>query len=260
MLVLMCHPFEASSSRGASVLQLLPAVLTFRSRFTDFLVYEIDQQHNVLRLQNISKPDEPITPKPEENHAINPGAPIVTAFVSGGAAESDAGAESGAIAGVSDPSQTGSTAAGTSVTTEFTGASGSADDKPWPERFTSRLSLHLSLDAIEQLKQMFLEGPTPPLSSVGDPVECPAPTPIPIPTNSPSPAPALGNREIKYGERVGRGGRGGSGVRGRTTGRERPKPTHEDHRKVVSDVSKIFNMIPFRIASELGVNALFEIN
>jgi tRNA pseudouridine13 synthase len=244
------------------MLEFLVAVFMTSLRFTDFLVFEIDQQYSLVRLQNISKPDEHITPKPEEKHTRNPDAPIVAAAVSEGAAEPVAGAGSLAepvthAPGASDPLRTGSlgsAAAGTSVATEVAGTSDSAyNSKPWPERFTSRLFPHLSLDAIEKLKQMFLEGPTPPPPSADDPAERPPPTPIPIPTNNLSAE--SGNRETKYGGRIARGARGGKGARDRTAGQERPKPRHEDHRKVVSDVSNFFNMTPIRIASELGVNA-----
>lgn len=103
------------------------------------------------------------------------------------------------------------------------------DEGPWPERFTTTLSAYLSAPSIEQLKQMYLEGPEPPFVSdggwgarkpreEGDAEEAP---------EEPVKESTRGNR----GRGRGRGGRGGRG------GRAGKRP---DTRKVVSEVRHIF--------------------
>lgn len=150
-----------------------------------------------------------------------------------------------------------SPADGTLVKTETVDVSESEDNKAWPARFTSRLSQYLSSEAIEKLKEMFLAGPVPLPAPVDDPIARPPPTPIPIPTSHPA-RPVPDGREA--GGRGGRGDRESKGGWGGAAGRERPKAKHQDHRKVVSDVSKNFNIIIFS-GAELRVNTRpLEIN
>lgn len=214
-------------------------------RFTDFLVFEIDREHNVVRLQNISKPDES-SHKPEDKDTNTPGAAIdihpttecATGPVTGAATLTKSVIDTASDSNPLPTDNLSSTAAGTSIKVEVAETPDFEDNNPWRARFTARLEQLLSLEAIEKLKQMFLEGPTSPIVSPDDSNERPPPTPIPIPSNNPSRSQSDG-RATKHEERRGRGGREGRGGRIGAPGRERPKLQNADHRKVVSDVSKI---------------------
>ena len=217
-------------------------------RFTDFLVFEIDREHNVVRLQNISKPDES-SHKPEDKDTSTPGAAIdihpttecATEPVTGAGTLTKSVIDTASDSNPLPTDNLSSTAAGTSIKVEVAETPDFEDNNPWRARFTARLEQFLSLEAIEKLKQMFLEGPTSPTVSPDDSNERPPPTPIPIPSNNPSRSESDG-RATKHEERRGRGGRGGREGRGGrigAPGRERPKLQNADHRKVVSDVSKI---------------------
>ena len=104
---------------------------------------------------------------------------------------------------------------------------------PWPDLFSTRLSPFLSAEKIEEVKQMFLEGPEPPFVSdagwSGRPAakanENAGSGSMDIEEN----VETRGDDKGKKGsnnrgrDRGGRGGRGG-------------KPVREDHRKVKSEV------------------------
>lgn len=110
--------------------------------------------------------------------------------------------------------------------------------EPWPEHFDTSLKPFLSEDVIARVKNLFLEGPEPPLVSdsgwagraakvaAQDNGDDAAPEP-------PAEEPAQG-RGKKGRDRGGRGGRGARGGRG--GGRGGRPGMREDHRKVLSDV------------------------
>src|SRR6267154_299002 len=134
-------------------LKLVPkqVSLTVR-RFTDFLVYEVDQDSNVVHIKSLGMP------APSEKKAKNVGEP---------ASEVNADAPSG------EPTVKEGTEAelGTETSPEaLDKAPGESSKqvssiKPWPDSFTTRLSPFLSTEKIEEVKKMFLEGPEPPFVS-----------------------------------------------------------------------------------------------
>ncbi|KAF8663481.1 hypothetical protein AX16_001049 [Volvariella volvacea WC 439] len=104
-----------------------------KQRFTDFLVYEIDQENNVVHLKNIDKPD---------SHNKHPTPATV---------DEDDGLqqEKVALEHISEKAEPAVPSHPTS-------------GESWPQHFTDRLSKYLSPAALEQLRKMYLEGPEPP--------------------------------------------------------------------------------------------------
>ena len=106
--------------------------------------------------------------------------------------------------------------------------------EPWPDSFTTRLSPFLSTKEIEEVKNMFLEGPEPPfVSDTG------------WSGRQAAKAKESGGSGSMDGEenvetRKENGGKRGSSKRGRDRGgrggRGGGKPIREDHRKVASEV------------------------
>jgi len=104
---------------------------------------------------------------------------------------------------------------------------------PWPDLFSTRLTPFLSAEKIEEVKQMFLEGPEPPFvsdagwsgRSAAKANENGGSSSMDIGENVETRSDDKGKKESnKRGrDRGGRGGRGG-------------KPVREDHRKVISEV------------------------
>ncbi|KDQ29347.1 hypothetical protein PLEOSDRAFT_1064122 [Pleurotus ostreatus PC15] len=93
-----------------------------KQRFTDFLVFEVDQDSKVIHLKSLSMPDSS-SKTPKESTAAESSITQVAA--------SDAPT-------IAEPAE------------------------PWPESNNTALAPFLSEDAISKLKTMFLEGPTPP--------------------------------------------------------------------------------------------------
>jgi tRNA pseudouridine13 synthase len=117
-----------------------------------------------------------------------------------------------------------------------------ASTVPWPDSFSTRLNPFLSTEKIEEIKQMFLEGPEPPFVSDAGWSGRLAPK-----ANESGASSSMdivettgrgeGKKESnKRGrDRGGRGGRGG-------------KPVREDHRKVISEV----RALSFRVTTLLN--------
>nr|GAT59956.1 predicted protein [Mycena chlorophos] len=154
-----------------------------KQRFTDFLVYEIDLDGNVVHLKDVQKP-----PAPKGEDAADPAA-----------AESSESAPAAAA----EEKPVG-------------------PEEPWPDRFTTRLSAFLSEEAVGKLKEMYLEGPEPPFvpdsgwgsrPAAGSSTEDAAEPAAEASTSAPAPTRGRG------GGRGGRGGRG-RGRGGRAAGRE----------------------------------------
>ncbi|KAJ6628742.1 pseudouridine synthase [Mycena sp. CBHHK59/15] len=141
-----------------------------KQRFTDFLVYEIDQDGNVVHLKSVEKPETP------KSDATDVAAPV----------DED-----------EDPEKS---------TTDKGKSKASAE--PWPEHFNTRFSEYLSEDAILKLKEMFLEGPEPP--RVADSGWGSRPALGSTPSAPPEPeADKRGKDRGGRGGRGGRSGRGG---------------------------------------------------
>ncbi|KAF9569303.1 pseudouridine synthase [Agrocybe pediades] len=95
-----------------------------KQRFTDFLVYEVDQDGNVIHLKTLGKPESPKKEKEvEETH----------------------------VAKVDEQQSE-----------EQVGKKAPTKEEPWPEHFNASLSAFLDEEKIEQLKSIYLEGPEPP--------------------------------------------------------------------------------------------------
>ncbi|KAF7301777.1 TRUD domain-containing protein [Mycena indigotica] len=156
-----------------------------KQRFTDFLVYEIDLDGNVVHLTDVQKPP---TPKGEEEAAGT------SADAQPAAALTEAAVEEA----TKEPEPT-------------------EPEGPWPDRFNTRLSEFLSAEAIEKLKGMFLEGPVPPLVSDSGWGSRPGASSSSETTTTTEPV-VVETRGRGRG-RGGRGGRGG-GRGGRANGRE----------------------------------------
>lgn len=184
--------------------------------FTDFLVNEINQDGNVMRVSSLEIPRSEKNENVHENGEAKPGLEA--------AGPSNDGAKKSTEENSLDEKN-------------------EADiEEPWPDRFTSTLQPFLSEIQIEQLKQMYLEGPEPPFvsdsgwtgrksteaqvaegtgeSPQGDQID---PTP---------------STERDRGQRGKRGrDRGG---RGRGGGRRNERGRCDDPRKVVTDVRMDF--------------------
>ena len=128
--------------------------------------------------------------------------------------------------------------------------------EPWPESFTTSLTPYLSETLIQQLKQMYLEGPEPPFVSDNGWGNRTAPdsesATIAAPEeNEEKDAEDVSSTTRNDGGRRGRGGRRGQDRgrgRGRDRGRRSGRNQREDKRRVISEVcSKYFFALPFTL-------------
>lgn len=110
--------------------------------------------------------------------------------------------------------------------------------EPWPEHFTTALAFFLSNEAIEQVMQLYLEGPDPPRVSDSGWGGRVARATVQEDTNNINPEPTLEEPEkTKDGKRGrDRAGRNSRGERGSRGGRGGRAGGDRDHRKVLSDV------------------------
>ncbi|RDX55545.1 tRNA pseudouridine synthase D [Lentinus brumalis] len=212
-----------------------------KQRFTDFLVFEVDLDSQVIHLKSLGMPSsskkgadapaaagEPDSVPPEEPESSDTKestAPTPAAEQPSEPTTADPPQEATQQAGPSEPS-----------------AEIPQEDEPWPERFTEALKPFLAEDAITRLKDLYLEGPEPPLTFVSDSgwggrqakaadgSADAAENPIAEPVQQEEPET---KGRGKRGRDRGRGGRGGRGARG--GGRGGRPGAREDHRKVLSD-------------------------
>ncbi|KZT41182.1 tRNA pseudouridine synthase D [Sistotremastrum suecicum HHB10207 ss-3] len=189
-----------------------------KQRFTDFLVFEVDQEDNVVHLKSLGLPESSDKPKDTTAKPASEAAPEPTSE----ATEVD-----------SDPHS-----AEQPKTNEAVDQAEATDEEPWPARFSTRLEPLLSERALLELKEMFLQGPNPPQikseqpsgwngsgqsASVGDLDQTPGDG-----VNVPEESSSKSDRNAKRG-------RGGRGRGGRGGGRERKSKAAEDNRKVITD-------------------------
>lgn len=195
-------------------------------RFTDFLVFEVDQENNVVHLKNLGLPESSDKPKDTTAKPASETAPEPTSE----ATEVDSDPHS-----VEQPK-----------TNEAVDQAEATDEEPWPARFSTRLEPLLSERALLELKEMFLQGPNPPQikseqpsgsngsgqsASVGDLDQTPGDG-----VNVPEESSSKSDRNAKRG-------RGGRGRGGRGGGRERKSKAAEDNRKVITDVSVVIYLM-----------------
>jgi tRNA pseudouridine13 synthase len=193
-------------------------------RFTDFLVYEVDLDYNVIHIKSLDIPAS----SPNKGEDTTSATPVVKATAMEGIEDHDD----------IDPEPAGDPSDTTpSSTVETYPEKGKSKErkaeltKPWPDRFTTALTPFLSAEAIEHVKTMFLEGPEPPRVSDsgwrGRPARPPE-TDVPAGSSVPEPTQAEEDTGRRGKDRNGRGGKGGG--RGGRAGRR------EDNRKVLSNV------------------------
>jgi tRNA pseudouridine13 synthase len=206
------------------VLKLIPKEVSLTvPRFTDFLVYEVDQDSNVVHIKSLGMP------APPEKKAKNVGEP---------ASEVKADAPSGEPTAVKEEDTEAELGTATSpeALDKAPGESSkqASSTEPWPDSFTTRLSPFLSTERIEEVKKMFLEGPEPPFVSdtgwsgrqAAKPKESGGSSSIDVEENVETRKEDRGKRgSTRRGrDRGGRGGRGGG------------RSVREDRRKVTSEV------------------------
>ena len=181
-------------------------------RFTDFLVYEVDQDSNVVHIKSLGMPEPPAKKAKDKGEPVSGVEPSVIQ-------------ESIKVEDVADAS------ADTLDKKHGDSSNQSSSTVPWPDIFSTRLAPFLSAEKIEEVKQMFLEGPEPPfVSDAGWSGRLAAKADendgfgsIDIEENVETRRDGKKGSNKSGRDRGGRGGRGG-------------KPVREDHRKVISEV------------------------
>ncbi|PPQ77416.1 hypothetical protein CVT25_010998 [Psilocybe cyanescens] len=209
-----------------------------KQRFTDFLVYEVDQDSNVIHLKSLAKPESSKPDKEVAKSAMSEGAPtnrdtedaVMSAPDTNNLVQIDKA--EGTSTTVDDNMEESSNMNDTVL-------KASTKEEPWPEHFNSSLSTFLNEESISQLKQIYLEGPELPRVSDGGWAGR-----VPSSTSGEDAPPAELIPEVSTAEesggrdnRRGRGGkRGGrSGDRGNRGGRGGRGGGREDTRKVLSN-------------------------
>jgi tRNA pseudouridine13 synthase len=189
------------------------------------LVYEVDQDSNVIHIKSLEMPKPPAKkakdvgdPASEVNTDVTSGGPSVAPENT----EAEFGSE--APAGVVDETHGDSSQQKSSTV-------------PWPDSFSTRLSPFLSTEKMQEVKQMFLEGPEPPfVSDAGWTGRLASKTNESAASGSVDIEKTVEMRSDTDGKKGNnkRGrDRGGRGGRGRGRG---GRAIREDHRKVVSEV------------------------
>lgn len=238
-------------------------------RFTDFLVFEIDQNYNIVHLESIEKPSrEDSVPFPPKSDVLAPIAEATAEAIESGDSAGVPVTEAG-MATENQPLLTDELGPPPSLTPHepqiaASDAPTSEGEGLWPTRFTETLSPFLSPSLVEKLKELYLEGPEPPLTLVPDSgwgsrtpsslrneedleFKAAKPTSIAVPglqssSGSGNSAASVSGRGWGKDRDSGRGGRGGRGG-GPGDGNLGRRVKKEDTRKVVSDVST--SIIPF---------------
>jgi tRNA pseudouridine13 synthase len=198
------------------------------ARFTDFLVYEIDQDGKVLHLESLGKPESSKKGKePKSTSPLNNSEDVVMSVLP------DEGSTTAVLDKEKAEGFSTSNLASTEAKTPNSENKLSSKEDPWPEHFDVSLSAFLDGDKITELKRIYLEGPEPPrvsdngwagrvAGSKGEDV--------------PDELVEIPDAQIGMDNRRGRGGKRG----GRGAGRGGRADRREDARKVLSEV----NLVP----------------
>ncbi|THG97146.1 hypothetical protein EW026_g4807 [Hermanssonia centrifuga] len=135
-----------------------------KQRFTDFLVFEVDLDSNVIHLKSLEKPESSPQKKPvvvETKIATEVDSSNSIDFSSTPDVEKTEKTQPSE--GVTSVSKDSKTEEGTGKTTDVKpNEEISTESEPWPERFTTALKPFLSEDLIDRVKNLYLEGPEPP--------------------------------------------------------------------------------------------------
>lgn len=197
-------------------------------RFTDFLVYEVDQDGKVLHLKSLGKPESPKEEKESEKTSLlsTPGHVVKSVLPAEGctAPLDNEKAE--------DLPATNSAKGETSSTSE---SKTQPKGNSWPEHFDTSLSAFLDEDKRAELKRIYLEGPEPPRVSDNGWAGRVASSKI---EDAPSAAVEVPDTQPRRDNRRGRGGKHS----GRGAGRSGHTDKREDARKVLSEASRIFRV------------------
>ncbi|CDO71290.1 hypothetical protein BN946_scf184908.g47 [Trametes cinnabarina] len=139
-----------------------------KQRFTDFLVFEVDLDGQVIHLKSLGMPE---ASKKGANSAAAAAAGDTTPASS---AEQAAGTLEGFESSIAEP---GTQHEGTNAESSAEAApepeqieqkpesDTPAEAEPWPQRFTEALKPYLSEDVIARVKELYMEGPEPPFVS-----------------------------------------------------------------------------------------------
>jgi tRNA pseudouridine13 synthase len=129
-----------------------------------------------------------------------------------------------------------------------------SDVDPWPEHFDASLTPFLSKDAINQLKQMWLEGPEPPRVSDSGWAGRNA--------KGATEGDAGGDAVIalEKEQESSKGSRGGRGGRGRRAGKPNGGKGREDYRKVLTEVIEVYSLVQLLAQQILCLGNQFEGN
>lgn len=239
-------------------------------------MFEIDPEYKVVHLNSIGKPDNaPPKSKAPATDAAPTSTPTDDSIPEGIAEVVESGEHIGdpvtGVAASQDPLLTDDLGPSPSLPRgaedlDNPSVSDPPDEGAWLGKFTTRLSPYLAPELIRNLKQLFLEGPTPPLVSdagwggrqkPSGSEDLSASSPTSVPPND-APGSAKDERDGGRGRRGGRGGRGDRGGRGVRGGRGAGgagggrEPRYEDLRKVVSDVSHFLPSNQSSIEPESG--------
>jgi tRNA pseudouridine13 synthase len=203
-------------------------IIHIAHRFTDFLVYEVDLDHNVVHVKSLDMP-ESSHKKEKYTTVATDGMELDSKMDVEPVAQDTTVEVTQEDDGVSSKTVYGNFEATSSATVGARHDKGKAKEiaEPWPGRFSVALAPFLSEDKITKVKTMLLEGPEPPRvsdSGWGGRTATPSETRSAI-------APGPMQEESEQDKRRRKNDRGGRGARGgRDVGRR------EDNRKVVSDV------------------------
>ncbi|KAG2141802.1 tRNA pseudouridine synthase D [Suillus bovinus] len=201
-----------------------------KQRFTDFMVFEVNQDHQVVHLKSLDMPES----SSKKGKGTNEGGSSI--------ADAEASmAQPQEPVTSAEPNTTEELSANTEVKDKD---DSTLTDTPWNDQFTQKLAPYLSEASIDQLKTMFLEGREPPrvtdsgwggrlTKTTEDSTDTPDAA-KPSEEVDASQSDDTGKRGKNRGGRGDRGGRGGRGGRGRGRG-GRQGGEREDHRKVLSE-------------------------
>lgn len=222
-------------------------LIYLRFRFTDFLVYEVNLNGEVIHIRSLGMPSSETKKQVEAIEDSLPH-PVSQHIHQGGEASSASeqpvtrpGEENDTKAAIAEEPATESKA-------ECTSTEGSKPE-PWPESFDSALAPYLSEPLLAQLKQMYLEGPEPPFVSDGgwagrqqkaadSGTAEPSPQKVEETIEDDTKASSRNQRGKRGRDRGGRG-RGGGGRKGDRAA--------ADTRKVVSNVRLLYTIAFLRL-------------
>ncbi|KAF9476508.1 pseudouridine synthase [Pholiota conissans] len=195
-----------------------------KQRFTDFLVFEVDQDSKVIHMKSLGKPDSPAKEKRDVSLALTTSTAVENpALVDAGETELYS------VIKESAASESTSVTENTNSLPEPLGLNTSTKEEHWSEHFDATLAAFLDQDKVSELKKIFLEGPEPPRVSDagwGTRVASTSTLEESIPLEDAKKSEDKGGRDNGRGRGGKRGGRGGRGG-GRGGGRE-------DTRNVIS--------------------------